>query len=206
MIDRFNFYDVYGYLLPGLALVALFGLPGLMIVEELPSSELVSALAAVAVGYVVGQLAHAFARALFEQERPFAAKVAELPLLAKARLERRLAEACGRPIAITDASVFDICRRVLQDQKRGQLADQFQGTKRPSDQRRRRVQATRTKSKTVRARTERLATVANGSAARRAPPSWLSWSWALSSRPSSPSAPTGSRRSERPFHSCFSSR
>ena len=127
MIDRFNFYDVYGYLLPGLALVALLGLPGVTIAGKLPSSELVSALAAVAAAYVIGQLAHAFARAFFERERPFAAKLAELSVPAKARLERRLAEACGRPIAITDKSVFDICRRVLQDQKRGQVADQFQG-------------------------------------------------------------------------------
>jgi hypothetical protein len=74
MIDRFNFYDVYGYLLPGLALVALLGLPGVMIAGNLPSSELVSALAAVAAAYVIGQLAHAFARAFFERERPFAAK------------------------------------------------------------------------------------------------------------------------------------
>src|SRR5258706_16436134 len=125
MIDRFNFYDVYGYLLPGLALVALLGLPGVMIAGKLPSSELVSALAAVAAAYVIGQLAHAFARAFFERERPFAAKLAELSVPAKARLERRLAEACGRPIAITDKSVFDICRRVLQDQKRGQVADEL---------------------------------------------------------------------------------
>jgi len=127
MIDRFNFYDLYGYLLPGLVIVALIGLPLAMIAGKLPSSEFVSALFAVIVGYVVGQLAHSFARALFEETRPFAAKVENLSDEEKNRLRQRLAVVAGRRVELTEKSVFDICRRALQDQKRGQLADQFQG-------------------------------------------------------------------------------
>ncbi len=127
MIDRFNFYDLYGYLLPGLVLVAVLGLPPMMSLDELPSTEIASALLAAVVGYVVGHLAHAFGRVLFQEERPFRASVEALPDPDKERLGQLLAKARGRPIAITDKSVFDICRRVLQDHKRGQLADQFQG-------------------------------------------------------------------------------
>ena len=79
MIDRFNFYDIYGYLLPGLVLSALLGLPLALIAGKLPPAELGSALAAVVLGYVVGQIGHAFARRVFSEERPFAAQVARLP-------------------------------------------------------------------------------------------------------------------------------
>ena len=56
MIERFNFYDLYGYLLPGLALLILFWLPFGLVAQSRPASELSSAVAALAVAYIVGHL------------------------------------------------------------------------------------------------------------------------------------------------------
>lgn len=56
MIDRFNFYDVYGYLVPGLAILGLAWLPFALLSHSFPQNELLSAVAVLAFGYVVGHL------------------------------------------------------------------------------------------------------------------------------------------------------
>ncbi len=56
MIERFNFYDVYGYLLPGLALLGLAWLPFALSNHSWPTNELLSAVAVLAFGYVLGHL------------------------------------------------------------------------------------------------------------------------------------------------------
>ena len=44
MVEKFNFYDIYGYLLPGLVLIGLFWLPFGLILNLWPKAELSSAL------------------------------------------------------------------------------------------------------------------------------------------------------------------
>ena len=61
MIERFNFYDVYGYLIPGLALLFLFWLPYGIINHRLPDDKLSSAVVAIAAGYVLGHFIVAIA-------------------------------------------------------------------------------------------------------------------------------------------------
>jgi hypothetical protein len=56
LIERFNFYDVYGYLLPGLAVIALAWLPFVLLSHTWPANELLSAVALLAFGYVLGHL------------------------------------------------------------------------------------------------------------------------------------------------------
>jgi len=56
MIQNFNFYDVYGYLLPGITLLLVFWLPYGITTRSWPSPALASALFAVAVAYVAGHL------------------------------------------------------------------------------------------------------------------------------------------------------
>ncbi len=64
MIDRFNFFDVYGYLIPGLSLLALSFAPLIVVGALSPDIDLGSALAWVVLGYVLGLLLHAVARHL----------------------------------------------------------------------------------------------------------------------------------------------
>jgi hypothetical protein len=59
MIEKFNFYDIYGYLLPGLVLSALLGLPFGLVQHSWKISDLSSLSSAVAVlafAYVLGHL------------------------------------------------------------------------------------------------------------------------------------------------------
>jgi hypothetical protein len=62
MIPNLNFYDVYGYLIPGLAFSILMWLPLGLVERHWPSADWSSALVAVAIGYVVGHIVQALAR------------------------------------------------------------------------------------------------------------------------------------------------
>lgn len=56
MIPNLNFYDIYGYLLPGLTLLSLLWLPSGLMTRQLPSEKLSSALIAIVAGYITGHL------------------------------------------------------------------------------------------------------------------------------------------------------
>lgn len=56
MIEKFNFYDVYGYFLPGVALLAILWVPFGLISGKLPPSDWSSALIAAAIAYILGHL------------------------------------------------------------------------------------------------------------------------------------------------------
>jgi hypothetical protein len=56
MIDRFNFYDIYGDVLPGTLLLGLFWLPFGLTTMNLPSSEISSTLLLLVAAYIAGHL------------------------------------------------------------------------------------------------------------------------------------------------------
>jgi hypothetical protein len=56
MIDKFNFYDIYGYFLPGAVLLLLFWLPFGLITNKWPGSDWGSAVLAVITSYIAGHL------------------------------------------------------------------------------------------------------------------------------------------------------
>jgi len=56
MIDRFNFYDIYGYLLPGTLLLGLFWLPFGLATESLPTKEISATLLLLALAYIAGHV------------------------------------------------------------------------------------------------------------------------------------------------------
>ncbi len=56
MIEKFNFYDIYGYLLPGLAFLTLLWLPFGIFEHVWPASQISSAIAALGFAYIVGNL------------------------------------------------------------------------------------------------------------------------------------------------------
>src|SRR5437588_7519705 len=56
MIEKFNLYDVYGYFLPGLALIAVLWFPFGVVTHSWPRGDWASAITAVALSYFVGHL------------------------------------------------------------------------------------------------------------------------------------------------------
>src|ERR1019366_7313749 len=56
MIDKFNFYDIYGDVLPGTLLLGIFWLPFGLTTMSLPSSEISSTLILLVVAYIAGHL------------------------------------------------------------------------------------------------------------------------------------------------------
>jgi len=62
MIQNLNFYDIYGYLIPGLTLAILVWLPHGLIRGHLPTTDWTSALAAIVIGYVIGQVLQVLGR------------------------------------------------------------------------------------------------------------------------------------------------
>lgn len=63
MIDRFNFYDIYGYLLPGVLLFSFLWIPLGVLTGTWPPAELSSAVLVLALAYVVGHILHSLADA-----------------------------------------------------------------------------------------------------------------------------------------------
>jgi hypothetical protein len=60
MIKNFNFYDIYGYLIPGLAVLGVFRLPFGLATGAWPAHEWSSALIVVVLAYVAGYLLQTF--------------------------------------------------------------------------------------------------------------------------------------------------
>jgi hypothetical protein len=61
LIEKFNFYDIYGYLLPGAVALLLFWLPIGIKQHKLPAGDWTSALLGAAIAYVTGILLQTFA-------------------------------------------------------------------------------------------------------------------------------------------------
>ena len=61
MIDKFNFYDIYGYFVPGLALLAVLWLPFGLLKDQWPSADWGSAIVGVVAAYLLGHLLQAVA-------------------------------------------------------------------------------------------------------------------------------------------------
>jgi hypothetical protein len=101
VIQRFNFYDVYGYLIPGLALVALLWLPSAAVEHHLQDAKIEWVAAALAVAYVVGHLL-----------QNLAANAVEIKFVRDAEVDKRNA-------------VFALCRPIIN--RRTPYAEQQQG-------------------------------------------------------------------------------
>lgn len=148
MIERLNFYDVYGYLLPGLALLGVIWFPFWFVAgSTLPAAALSSAVFALVVAYVIGHLLQGLARTALRQERP--EKGNRLPsdyLLdrnepgLRNEVRARVIDLIltyysldvGAPVDAGELTsrrreAFLLCRRALIQQKAGSYAEQFEG-------------------------------------------------------------------------------
>ncbi len=137
MIKRFNFYDIYGYLLPGLTLLGLLWLPsGLNGLKPQLQLNLLAALLGIAASYVIGHVIQTLARRLLPSETKenrlpsdFILDDGTFPPTLRARLKARVETAFGLNIDNRSdrAQAFFLCRDLLIQKGLGSYAEQFQG-------------------------------------------------------------------------------
>lgn len=150
MIEKFNFYDVYGYFLPGAALFALIWLPFGFTKQQWPPTELASAIAAIVTSYVLGHLLQALAtNALPSHKARHATGTPRypseilldsdgpLPAAIKQSIEKKVKEKFGLDLQVTQVgsepvdsvrrNAFAMCRHVLVREKLVNYGEQFQG-------------------------------------------------------------------------------
>lgn len=143
MIAKFNFYDVYGYFLPGLVLLTLLWLPLGLVFGRWPSGELVTALIAIPLAYVAGHILQIFAVRVLPSTTTNGRFPSDVILDAdnkvfssefKAKLEEKIKDTFGLEIyghASTASSrrsdAFFQCRSALIKAKAVSYGEQFEG-------------------------------------------------------------------------------
>jgi hypothetical protein len=154
MIERFNFYDVYGYLLPGFTWLLLLALP-FHTIFQFTTASIPEFTAVLAVGYVAGHFLAGLARGLLKSEshdigegspvlvqRSVAVLSKRYAFRDKVRPEIRqqlgkvFAERFKLPDPLTNPDTFDVeqvkrmfflCRSALTQSKVAGYVEQYQG-------------------------------------------------------------------------------
>jgi hypothetical protein len=143
MIERFNFYDLYGYVIPGFVLIALFCVPFGLAGRGWPSTELASAVAALTVSYVAGIVLQAVGTDALPSKSRDANKKQRYPSNVilddddpsfsqefKANLQVLIQKDFGLAATADDsnrAEAFRACLAALLANKAAGYAEQFQG-------------------------------------------------------------------------------
>jgi hypothetical protein len=151
LIDRFNFYDIYGYFLPGAAFLALLWIPFGLVRHSWPSSEWSSALIAAVFAYIVGHLIQSVATNAipswkakstdttirYPSEVYLDASNTELPTPAKQKINELMTVQFGLNLRVDqsgDSTIdkvrnhgFLLARQILIQGKAVSYAEQFQG-------------------------------------------------------------------------------
>jgi hypothetical protein len=151
LIDRFNFYDIYGYLLPGAAFLALLWIPFGLVRHSWPSSEWSSALIAAVFAYIVGHLIQSVATNAipswkakstdttirYPSEIYLDASNTELPTPAKQKINELMTVQFGLNLRVDQSGdstidkvrnhAFLLARQILIQGKAVSYAEQFQG-------------------------------------------------------------------------------
>ncbi len=70
MIKQFNFYDIYGYLLPGMLLLGLFWLPFGILTQSWPNQDISNALFFAVLAYILGHILQTIANSLVPSTAP----------------------------------------------------------------------------------------------------------------------------------------
>ncbi len=151
MIERLNFYDLYGYLLPGLTWLGLMWLPFGLVWQHWPPAEWSSALVALVLGYIAGHLLQGLAIKAFPSKRkdsngefrhPSDLLLDDQDDILSAEVKSRLVNRvliqfdidvsnAGNPNhKIREKRRYDafmLCRRTLMQKGIGSYAEQFEG-------------------------------------------------------------------------------
>ena len=156
MIPNLNFYDIYGYLLPGLTFLSLFWLPFGLIQKDLPSEKWSSALVGLVLGYVSGHVLQIilqstlpsdheyFSARRFSSDRMLDADDSSFTQLFKTHLAGRIKESFGidvdvsrrgpdfandqlKSLSQSRVEAWYLCRSLLLIGKANSYGEQFQG-------------------------------------------------------------------------------
>ena len=146
MIDKFNFYDIYGYFVPGAAFVAILWIPVGLVRHSWPSSTWSGAIIAAVLAYIVGHLVQSLAtnalpswgnKGRFPSEMYLDNSDKELPEICKTIIQRLMKEQFGLELQVDkdgDAEIdkerhnaFLLARQILIQGKAVSYAEQFQG-------------------------------------------------------------------------------
>ena len=151
MIDKFNFYDIYGYFLPGAAFLAVLWIPFGLVRHSWPSSEWSSALIAAVFAYIVGHLIQSVATNAipswkakstdttirYPSEVYLDASNTELPTPAKQKINDLMTMQFGLDLRVDQSGdstidkvrnhAFLLARQILIQGKAVSYAEQFQG-------------------------------------------------------------------------------
>jgi hypothetical protein len=151
LIDKFNFYDIYGYFLPGAAFLAVLWIPFGLVRHSWPTSEWSSALIAAVFAYIVGHLIQSVATNAipswkakstdttirYPSEVYLDATNTELPTPAKQKINELMKLQFGLNLRVDQSgdstidkvrnNAFLLARQVLIQGKAVSYAEQFQG-------------------------------------------------------------------------------
>jgi hypothetical protein len=133
LFERFNFYDVYAYLLPGAVLIGLVLVPGMIVEGALPEMNVGIVLASAVLAYVLGHLVHPVAKGLFgagPEAQKFLADDSKLSgVWARQKVRKILSERFGLDVSAKDPArdAFHICRAVVAQAHAARSLEQWQG-------------------------------------------------------------------------------
>jgi hypothetical protein len=142
MINRFNFYDLYGYVVPGLSLLAVLWIPYAMLVPGTKPPDLAAALGLVVLAYVVGHIVQVISAKSLPSTTVDASGKPQypselllhganagvaLPTHMKAELTRKITDWFGQHAADPGEQAFFLCRTALLQRGKGGYAEQMQG-------------------------------------------------------------------------------
>jgi hypothetical protein len=150
MIDKFNFYDIYGYFLPGLALLGVLWLPFGVVGHNWPPASWSTAIVGAAFAYILGHLLQSVGsrdlpstikkgregRARYPSDMALD-KDSELPAPLRLKIESLFRDQFNLDLAVDadpDKAIdkrrnvaFLLARQVLIREKTAGYAEQFQG-------------------------------------------------------------------------------
>jgi len=139
LIGKFNFYDIYGYFLPGLLLLTLLYVPWGLVHRFVPAGgELSSALIGIPLAYIVGQVVQAFALRAFPSTRKQGRYPSDMILdetdktfspSFKLNLAQRVEESFDLNVSSVEerADAFFLCRSSLIKRDGVSYGEQFEG-------------------------------------------------------------------------------
>ena len=140
MIRNFNFYDVYGYLMPGLALITVFWIPFGIKTGSWPAHEWSSTLFVIILAYIAGHVLQTFShRALPDTIKGRFPSAVLLDESDKRFPDRFKTDLCDKIVRIFSVNnpcsgddgdrgvAFLLCRSALMQNKSGAYAEQAQG-------------------------------------------------------------------------------
>jgi hypothetical protein len=151
LIEKFNFYDIYGYFLPGAAFLAVLCIPFGLVRNSWPSHDWSSALIAAVFAYIVGHLMQSVASNVipswktkstdtdvrYPSEVYLDATNTTLPTPAKQKINELMMSQFGLNLSVDqvgDAAIdkvrsnaFFLARQILIQGKAVSYAEQFQG-------------------------------------------------------------------------------